>query len=133
MTIKEFAEKYRVKRLPGGSPSKYLKNHVPVSTGDVVEGKAGFIDEAPNKCPSTQENPSKNGLLELQFVGSSKTRQPETPCLPAVSKAAQAAGMTLKARSGAESEWYFYYTVSKQVGQSCPTFFGCGSTVIEWR
>ena len=95
MTIEQFAETYKVKRLPAGRPSKLCGN-LPIEVNeDVVEGKAGFIGEGWG-----------DGRMILHLIAVPRHANMDSK-LTRRGKVAEEAGMTLKVRSGAESEWYF--------------------------
>lgn len=94
-TIREFAERYRVKRLPAGKPSRLCGNRAIEVNEDVVEGKCGFIGEgwgdgrmiahllaAPRNADMNKKLASRTRILEQS-------------------------GLRLKVRSGCESAWFF--------------------------
>jgi hypothetical protein len=101
-TIEQFAERYRVKRLPAGRPSKRCGNRPIEVTEDVVEGKVGFIGEGWGDgrmilhILAVPRDADMNGKLNRRF------------------RMAEEAGMTLKVKSGYESEWYFDPTNERQ-------------------
>jgi hypothetical protein len=95
MDITEFAEKYRVKRLPAGRPSKKCGN-LPIELNeDVIEGKVGFIGEGWG-----------DGRMILHILAVPRDASMNSK-LASRSRIAEAAGMVLKVKSGYESEWYF--------------------------
>jgi hypothetical protein len=94
-TIEEFAETYRVKRLPAGRPSKKCGNKPIEMSEDVIEGKTGFIGEGWG-----------DGRMILHILAVPRDADMNTK-LNRRGKMAEAAGLTLKDRSGYESEWYF--------------------------
>jgi hypothetical protein len=93
--IEQFAETYRVKRLPAGRPSKKCGNKPIEMSEDVIEGKAGFIGEGWG-----------DGRMILHILAVPRDADMNTK-LNRRAKMAEAEGLTLKVRSGYESEWYF--------------------------
>lgn len=97
MTVQEFAEKYRLKRLPAGRPSKRC-NNLPIEiepAEDVIEGKCGFIGEGWGDGKMIAHLLAVPRDADMNKKLASRTRILE------------AAGLTLKVKSGYESEWYF--------------------------
>jgi hypothetical protein len=95
MNIAQFAEQYRVKRLPAGRQSKRCDNKPIELTEDVIEGKIGFLGEGWGDgrmilhILAVPREADMNGKLNRRF------------------RMAEQAGMTLKVKAGYESEWYF--------------------------
>lgn len=94
-TIEQFADTYRVKRLPAGRPSKKCGNLPIEISEDVIEGKTGFIGEGWG-----------DGRMVVHILAVPRNADMNTK-LNRRAKLAEAAGLTLKVRSGYESEWYF--------------------------
>ena len=106
MTIEEFADTYRVRRLPRGKPSKRCNNLPIEAEYDVVEGKAGYIGLASTKSLPDQGFPSRKHLLQLNLMAVPRAANRDR-LLTGRFKLAQAAGFELKGKAGAESRWYF--------------------------
>jgi hypothetical protein len=95
MTILQFAEKYRLKRLPAGRPSKRC-NSLPIEVAeDVIEGKCGFIGEGWG-----------DGRMIAHILAVPRNANVNKK-LASRTRILEAAELTLKAKSGYESEWYF--------------------------
>lgn len=105
MTIEQFAETYRV-RLTGPTAKPWsLKGDVQIDSCAVVEGRCGYIGVLlPNEAARfAARNEARLVLLLLAVPRNANMDR----TLTHRGKMAQQAGMTLKVRSGAESEWYF--------------------------
>ncbi len=93
-TVEDFSTKYRVKRLPAGKPSKRCGLPIEVSE-DVIEGKCGFIGEGWGDGRMIAHLLAVPRNADMNKKLASRTRILER------------AGLTLKVKSGYESEWYF--------------------------
>ncbi len=101
-TIEQFSEQYRVKRLPAGRLSKRCGNKPIELTEDVVEGKVGFIGEGWG-----------DGRMILHILAVPRDADMNSK-LASRNRIAEAAGMSLKVKSGYEAEWYFDPNDEKQ-------------------
>src|ERR1700687_6260932 len=95
MTISEFSEKNRVKRLSAGKPSKRCNNRPIETAEDVIEGKCGFIGEGWGDGRMIAHLLAVPRNADMNKKLASRTRILEQ------------AGLSLKVKSGYESEWYF--------------------------
>ena len=100
MHIKQFAEQYRVKLLHAGRLSKLCGKPLEVEE-PVVEGKCGMIGD-----PFPSEIKKFGNVLCLHLLAVPRHRNMDSK-LTRRATAAEAAGMRLKVRSGAESVWFF--------------------------
>lgn len=94
LNIEGFSEKYRVKRLPAGRASK--RCGLPIEVGeDVIEGKCGFIGEGWG-----------DGRMIVHLLAVPRDADMNKK-LASRTRILEQAGLTLKVKSGYESEWYF--------------------------
>lgn len=107
MTISQFAEKYRLKRLPAGKPSKRCNNLAIETAEDVIEGKCGFIGEG-------WSDSQVDGRMIVHLLAVPRPADMNKK-LASRTRLLEQAGLTLKVKSGYESEWYLDTAVEAHV------------------
>ena len=124
MEIIDFATKYRVKRLLAGKPSKYSSRTPIEADYDVCDGRAGYLDtpSPDDSCTGVsalridsgdgsdgdghKNRRRRSDILVLNLIATPRNRACDG-LLNNRAKLAEAAGMTLRRRNGAETQWYF--------------------------